>query len=118
MLDDINKAKIVITTGGLRSGRFWLSYRCVGRSLLRGRHAPATRKPEGQMVRRVAEELAGLKNIVVINDEAHHCYREKAGTTRTSPDDPWAATTSGKPGENEAARLGLAASNASSASWG
>jgi len=32
---------------------------------------------EGQMVRRVAEELMGLKNIVVINDEAHHCYREK-----------------------------------------
>ena len=29
------------------------------------------------MVRRVAEELMGLKNVVVINDEAHHCYREK-----------------------------------------
>ena len=29
------------------------------------------------MIRRVADKLMGLKNIVVINDEAHHCYREK-----------------------------------------
>ena len=24
-------------------------------------------------------ELMGLKNIIAINDEAHHCYREKPG---------------------------------------
>ena len=29
------------------------------------------------MIRRVAGELMGLKNIVVMNDEAHHCYRER-----------------------------------------
>jgi hypothetical protein len=29
------------------------------------------------MIRRVAGELMGMKNIVVLNDEAHHCYRER-----------------------------------------
>jgi len=31
------------------------------------------------MLQRVMPELMGLKNILVINDEAHHCYREKPG---------------------------------------
>ena len=30
-----------------------------------------------QMVRRVCRELGNKKNIIVINDEAHHCYRRK-----------------------------------------
>lgn len=30
-----------------------------------------------QMVRRVCRELGSKKNIIVINDEAHHCYRRK-----------------------------------------
>jgi len=30
-----------------------------------------------QMVRRVCRELGTKKNIIVINDEAHHCYRRK-----------------------------------------
>ena len=29
------------------------------------------------MIQRVMPDLMGLKNVVVINDEAHHCYREK-----------------------------------------
>ncbi len=29
------------------------------------------------MLQRVMPELMGLKNILVLNDEAHHCYREK-----------------------------------------
>jgi type III restriction enzyme len=31
------------------------------------------------MIQRVMPDLMGLKNILVINDEAHHCYREKPG---------------------------------------
>lgn len=31
------------------------------------------------MLHRVMPELMGMKNILVINDEAHHCYREKPG---------------------------------------
>jgi type III restriction enzyme len=78
MLDDIAKAKIVITNYHSLALRDVLEVNKVGRSLLQGRHAPIiTKETEGQMIRRVAEELMGLKNIVVINDEAHHCYREK-----------------------------------------
>ena len=29
------------------------------------------------MVRRVCRELGNKKNIIVLNDEAHHCYRRK-----------------------------------------
>src|SRR5256712_1194936 len=31
------------------------------------------------MLQRVMPDLMGLKNILAINDEAHHCYREKPG---------------------------------------
>ena len=36
-----------------------------------------TLETDGEMIRRVMDPLMGLKNIMVINDEAHHCYREK-----------------------------------------
>ena len=36
-----------------------------------------TTETEGQMLQRVMPDLMGMKNILVINDEAHHCYREK-----------------------------------------
>jgi type III restriction enzyme len=38
-----------------------------------------TLETEGQMLQRVMPELMGMKNILVINDEAHHCYGEKPG---------------------------------------
>ena len=31
------------------------------------------------MLKRIMPELTSLKNIVVLNDEAHHCYRERPG---------------------------------------
>jgi len=38
-----------------------------------------TLETEGQMLQRVVPDLMGMKNIMVLNDEAHHCYREKPG---------------------------------------
>ena len=38
-----------------------------------------TLETEGQMIQRVMPDLMGLNNVMVINDEAHHCYREKPG---------------------------------------
>src|SRR2546421_2062818 len=32
------------------------------------------------MLQRVMPDLMGIKNILVLNDEAHHCYREKVGS--------------------------------------
>jgi len=46
--------------------------------LTRGRTSPFTETPD-RMVRRVTRELGIKKNIVVLNDEAHHCYRRRAG---------------------------------------
>ena len=44
--------------------------------LTRGDPSPFVETPD-QVVRRVCRDLAGKKNIVVINDEAHHCYRRR-----------------------------------------
>ncbi len=41
-----------------------------------GQPSPFTETPD-QMVRRVCRELSTKKNIIVLNDEAHHCYRRK-----------------------------------------
>lgn len=38
----------------------------------------STETPD-QMVRRVCRELGNKRNIIVLNDEAHHCYRHKPG---------------------------------------
>ena len=50
------------------------------KSLLAGRkdqaQSPFTETPD-QMVRRVCRDFGTKRNIVVINDEAHHCYRRK-----------------------------------------
>ncbi|MBP6013148.1 MAG: DEAD/DEAH box helicase family protein [Alphaproteobacteria bacterium] len=104
MLDEVNKAKIVITNFHGLALKEQLEVNKVGRSLLQGRHEPIqTKETEGQMVRRVAEELMGLKNIVVINDEAHHCYREKPDNEDI--DDLKGDDKKEAEKENEAARL-------------
>lgn len=41
-----------------------------------GESSPFTETPD-QTVRRVCRELGNKRNIVVINDKAHHCYRRK-----------------------------------------
>ncbi|MFL0419458.1 BPTD_3080 family restriction endonuclease [Sphingomonas sp. 179-I 2A4 NHS] len=74
MLLDIGRAKIVITNYHAFKKKDEVPLNKVQQAALR-----TTPKPEsdGAMIRRVAGELMGLKNIVVLNDEAHHCYRER-----------------------------------------
>jgi type III restriction enzyme len=80
LLDDINRAKIVITNYHAFKLRERIELSKGGRSLLQGRgEALNTLETEGQMLQRVMPDLMGLKNILVLNDEAHHCYREKPG---------------------------------------
>ena len=80
MLPDLEKARIVITNYHAFKLRERLELSKGGRSLLQGRgESIATVETEGQMLQRVMPELMGLKNILVLNDEAHHCYREKPG---------------------------------------
>ncbi len=78
MLDDVKRAKIVITNYHAFKLRERIELSKGGRSLLQGRGEPLdTLETEGQMLQRVMPDLMGLKNIMVMNDEAHHCYREK-----------------------------------------
>jgi len=80
MLPDLERAKIVITNYHAFKLRERLELSKGGRALLRGHGEPLqTTETEGQMLQRVMPELMGMKNILVINDEAHHCYREKPG---------------------------------------
>ena len=80
MLPDLEKAKIVITNFHAFKRRERLPLSKGGRSLLRGRGEPLkTLETEGQMLQRVMPELMGVKKVLVLNDEAHHCYREKPG---------------------------------------
>ena len=78
MLPDLEKARIVITNYHAFKLRERLELSKGGRSLLQGRGKKLeTLESEGQMLQRVMPELMGLKGILVLNDEAHHCYREK-----------------------------------------
>jgi type III restriction enzyme len=105
MLDDINRAKIVITNYHAFKLRERIEISKGGRLLLQGRtgDAPETLETEGQMLQRVMPDLMGMKNILVINDEAHHCYREKPA----APDDEVLVGDERKEAEknSEAARL-------------
>jgi type III restriction enzyme len=78
MLPDLDRAKIVITNYHAFKLRERMELSKGGRSLLQGRGDTLdTLETEGQMLQRVMPELMGLKNVLVLNDEAHHCYREK-----------------------------------------
>jgi type III restriction enzyme len=81
MMEDLARAKIVITNYHAFKRRERIELSKGGRLLLEGRTGEAlnTLETEGQMIQRVMPDLMGLQNIIVINDEAHHCYREKPG---------------------------------------
>ena len=81
MREDIKRAKIVITNYHAFMLRERMDLSSGGRALLQGRGSDLlTRETEGQMIQRVMPDLMGLKNILVMNDEGHHCYREKPET--------------------------------------
>ncbi len=108
MLADIDRAKIVITNYHAFKLRERLEIAKGTRTALEGWRGEKlqTLETEGQMIQRVMPELMGMKNIVVLNDEAHHCYRERVK-------DPTGETEEDLSGEekdeakenNEAARM-------------
>ena len=105
MLDDVNRAKIVITNFHAFKLRERIEISAGGRSLLQGRGGDElnTTETEGQMIQRVMPDLMGMKNILVLNDEAHHCYREKPETEEN--DDLKGDERKEAEKNNEAARL-------------
>lgn len=78
LVDEVHRAKIVITNYHAFKLRERIDLSKGGRSLLQGRGEDLnTLETEGQMIQRIMPDLMGMKNILVLNDEAHHCYREK-----------------------------------------
>lgn len=79
MLRDIQAAKIVITNYHAFKLREKLVIAKGTRQALEGWRGQKvqTLETEGEMIQRVMGDLMGQKNIVVLNDEAHHCYRER-----------------------------------------
>ena len=87
VLGDLDCAKIIITNYHAFMRRETLEISKGGRSLLRGRGPEIqTLESEGQMLQRVMPELMGMKNVMALNDEAHHCYREKPPDEDEEPD--------------------------------
>ncbi|HPQ45166.1 MAG TPA: DEAD/DEAH box helicase family protein [Syntrophales bacterium] len=105
MLGELERAKIVITNFHSFKRRERVDVSKGTRGALEGWRGEKleTLETEGQMIQRAMGDLMGMKNILVINDEAHHCYREKPngdGEGALKGDDKKEAEKN-----NEAARL-------------
>jgi type III restriction enzyme len=75
--DQLGQAKILITNFHAFQLRETVAAGKITKSILAdGQPSPFTESPD-QMVRRACRELSAKKNIIVLNDEAHHCYRRK-----------------------------------------
>ena len=94
LMDRLNRAKIIITNFHAFLLHENVKAGTLTKKILAGRNpaaqSPFTETPE-QMVRRVCREFGSKRNIVVINDEAHHCYRGKSAEAAGEGDDSAAA---------------------------
>ena len=81
LLSDLNRAKVIITNYHAFKLRETFNAAKGTRQALEG-HGEQLRtlETEGQMIQRVMGDLMGMRGVVVINDEAHHCYRERPVT--------------------------------------
>ncbi len=76
-MEQLGKAKIlIINFHAFRQRELGDASKLAKAILNRGGDNGFKETPD-QMVRRVCRELGNKRNIVVINDEAHHCYRRK-----------------------------------------
>jgi len=77
LLGELGKARVVVTNfHALKTREHTPAGRLTKAILKQGETSAFTETPD-QMVRRVCRDLGNKRSIVVINDEAHHCYRRK-----------------------------------------
>jgi type III restriction enzyme len=77
LLQELCKTKIVISNFHQMKPREKVSAGKLTKSILAEEGpSPFTETPD-QMVRRICRGIGNKRNIVVINDEAHHCYRRR-----------------------------------------
>jgi type III restriction enzyme len=91
MIDALLKARIVITNYHSFMLRETEKVSKLNRQILGGREGEKRfTETIGEMVARVCREggadLMGRKNIIVLNDEAHHCYRHKVSDEAEEPE--------------------------------
>ncbi|MEN9865934.1 MAG: hypothetical protein RL748_1524 [Pseudomonadota bacterium] len=123
LLPELNHAKIVITNYHAFKLRERMNLAKGNRLLLQGRGGKpiSTLESAGQMLQRVMPELLTLKRVLILNDEAHHCYQ-----TKPPVDAEAAAQAAALKGEdkkeaedkNEAARLWITGLQAVKAKFG
>ena len=79
LLPQLQEARVVITNYHAFMLREKIQISAGTRAALQGRKTEKldTTESEGEMLQRVIPSLMGLERIMIINDEAHHCYREK-----------------------------------------
>lgn len=76
---ELARAKIIVTNFHAFKQRELVSAGKLTKNILaQGGTNSLTEMPD-QMVRRVCRALDNKKNIIVINDESHHCYRRRVG---------------------------------------
>jgi len=77
LLERLGRARIAITNYHAFILRERSEAARLTKSILKTGETNPFQETPGQMVRRVCWDLSGKKNIVVINDQAHHCYWKK-----------------------------------------
>ncbi len=75
--DQLGQAKIVITNFHAFQQREKFTASKIVKSILADGQTRVLTETPDEMVRRVCRELGAKRNVVVLNDEAHHCYRRK-----------------------------------------
>ena len=80
LMDQMGRAKVLITNFHAFKCREKVKAGRLTKELLKqsGERSAFT-ESEGEMVRRVCRGLGTKRNVIVINDEAHHCYRRRVG---------------------------------------
>ncbi len=76
-MQELGRAKIVITNFHAFLPREKVKAASLTKKLLADGDTSAFTESPDEVVRRVCRELGTKKQIVVLNDEAHHCYRRK-----------------------------------------
>lgn len=77
LLPQLGQARVLITNFHAFGLREKVAAGKLTKAILSEGKTTAFTESPGEMVRRVCRELGNKRNIVVINDEAHHCYRRK-----------------------------------------
>ena len=81
LLPQLGQARIIVTNFHAFLLREKINAGRLTRQILSQNGESAFTETPEQMVRRVCRELGGKHSIVVLNDEAHHCYRHKVEET-------------------------------------